>query len=132
MDKMISQNLKRIFESEGIISDDKSVDLLVELAKGSVRDSLSLLDRGLLSLEKDTELDLKAAKVRYIGFKADYQLRENNFRREYISYFKINSCISIILATLLYFFVTNEIFNLFLFLSFPLHYKSQHQLCPFY
>ncbi len=69
---------------------------------------------------KLNELDLKAAKVRYIGFKADYQLRENNFRREYISYFKINSCISIILATLLYFFVTNEInLGFTLFLIFP-------------
>lgn len=44
-DELISQNLKRIFESEGIISDDKSVDLLVELAKGSVRDSLTMADQ---------------------------------------------------------------------------------------
>lgn len=69
---------------------------------------------------KLNELDLKAAKVRYVGFKVDYKLREINFRREYISYFKINSCISLMLATLLYFFVTNEINLAFaLFLVFP-------------
>ncbi len=44
-DELIAKNLKKIFELEGINSDNKSYDLLVELAKGSVRDSLTMADQ---------------------------------------------------------------------------------------
>ena len=36
--------------------------LIVKISEGSVRDALSLLDRGLLSLKKNEELDLKGAQ----------------------------------------------------------------------
>lgn len=46
-DELITKNLKRVFENEGVTTDDKSVDLLIELAKGSVRDSLTLADQAI-------------------------------------------------------------------------------------
>jgi DNA polymerase-3 subunit gamma/tau len=53
--------VKEIKEKEsGKISDD-ALKLIVKISEGSVRDALSLLDRALLSLDKDTELDLTAA-----------------------------------------------------------------------
>ena len=56
------QFIKRIKEKEnGKISDD-AIKLIVKISEGSVRDALSLLDRGLLSLEKDKELDLISAQ----------------------------------------------------------------------
>ena len=36
---------------------DDALKLIVKISEGSVRDALSLLDRGLLSLEKNKELD---------------------------------------------------------------------------
>ena len=45
----------------GKISDD-ALKLIVKISEGSVRDALSLLDRALLSLDKDTEIDLKKLK----------------------------------------------------------------------
>ena len=54
--------VKKIKEKEnGKVSDD-ALKLIVKISEGSVRDALSLLDRGLLSLEKDIELDLAAAQ----------------------------------------------------------------------
>ena len=46
-DELIAENLKRVFTNEEVATDDKSVDLLVELAKGSVRDSLTLADQAI-------------------------------------------------------------------------------------
>ena len=46
-DELIFENLKRVFENEEVTTDDKSVDLLVELSKGSVRDSLTLADQAI-------------------------------------------------------------------------------------
>ena len=46
-DELIKSNINKIFKEEGVISDDKSIDLLVELAKGSVRDSLTLSDQAI-------------------------------------------------------------------------------------
>ena len=46
-DELIAENLKRVFVNEEVTTDDKSVDLLVELAKGSVRDSLTLADQAI-------------------------------------------------------------------------------------
>ena len=54
--------IKKIKEKEkGKVSDD-ALKLIVKISEGSVRDALSLLDRGLLTLEKDKELDLKTAQ----------------------------------------------------------------------
>ncbi len=54
--------LKKIKNMEnGKVSDD-SLKLIVKISEGSVRDALSLLDRGLLALDKNKELDLKSAQ----------------------------------------------------------------------
>jgi len=54
--------LKKIKDKEnGKVSDD-ALKLIVKISEGSVRDALSLLDRALLSLEKDKELDLSEAQ----------------------------------------------------------------------
>ena len=54
--------IKKIKDKEhGNVSDD-ALKLIVKISEGSVRDALSLLDRGLLSLDKNKELDLKAAQ----------------------------------------------------------------------
>ena len=46
-DVQISKNLQNVFDNENVKYDDKSIDLLVELAKGSVRDSLTLADQAM-------------------------------------------------------------------------------------
>jgi len=54
--------IKKIKDKEnGKISDD-ALKLIVKISKGSVRDSLSLLDRTLLSLDEGKELDLNSAQ----------------------------------------------------------------------
>ncbi len=54
--------LKKIsLKENGKVSDD-ALKLIVRISEGSVRDGLSLLDRGLLSIEKDQQLDLKKAQ----------------------------------------------------------------------
>ncbi|WP_440681229.1 DNA polymerase III subunit gamma/tau [Candidatus Pelagibacter sp. HIMB1623] len=54
--------IKKIKDKEkGNISDD-ALKLIVKISEGSVRDALSLLDRAMLSLENDVELDLVAAQ----------------------------------------------------------------------
>jgi len=54
--------IKKIKDKEkGNVSDD-ALKLIVKISEGSVRDALSLLDRGLLSLEKSKELNLKEAQ----------------------------------------------------------------------
>jgi len=54
--------IKKIKDKEsGNISDD-ALKLIVKISEGSVRDALSLLDRALLTLEKDKELDLTSAQ----------------------------------------------------------------------
>jgi len=54
--------VKKIKEKEnGNVSDD-AIKLIVKISEGSVRDALSLLDRALLSLDKDKELDLALAQ----------------------------------------------------------------------
>ena len=54
--------IKKINDKEkGNVSDD-ALKLIVKISEGSVRDALSLLDRGLLSLEKNKELNLKEAQ----------------------------------------------------------------------
>ena len=54
--------IKKIKDKEkGKVTDD-ALKLIVKISEGSVRDALSLLDRGLLTLDKDKELDLKIAQ----------------------------------------------------------------------
>jgi len=48
-------------KEEGKVSDD-ALKLIVKISEGSVRDALSLLDRGLLNLDKNKELNLKEAQ----------------------------------------------------------------------
>ena len=59
--------LKKIKEKEnGRVTDD-ALKLIVKISEGSVRDALSLLDRALLSLDKNVELDLSSAQ-KIFGF----------------------------------------------------------------
>ena len=54
--------IKKIKDKEkGRVSDD-ALKLIVKISEGSVRDALSLLDRGLLSLKNNEELDLNLAQ----------------------------------------------------------------------
>ena len=54
--------IRKIKDKEnGNVSDD-ALKLIVKISEGSVRDALSLLDRGLLSLNKNQELDLTEAQ----------------------------------------------------------------------
>ena len=54
--------IKKIKDKEnGKVTDD-AIKLIVKISEGSVRDALSLLDRALLSLDENTELDLNAAQ----------------------------------------------------------------------
>ncbi len=59
--------IKKIKDKEnGKISDD-ALKLIVKISEGSVRDSLSLLDRALLSLDEGKKLDLNSAQ-KIFGF----------------------------------------------------------------
>ena len=54
--------IKKIKDKEnGKVTDD-ALKLIVKISEGSVRDALSLLDRALLSLDNDKELDLSSAQ----------------------------------------------------------------------
>ena len=54
--------IKKIKDKEnGKVTDD-ALKLIVKISEGSVRDALSLLDRALLSLDTDKELDLNSAQ----------------------------------------------------------------------
>ena len=54
--------IKKIKDKEnGNVSDD-ALRLIVKISEGSVRDALSLLDRALLTLDKDKQLDLTTAQ----------------------------------------------------------------------
>ena len=50
--------VKKIKDKESGNASDEALKLIVKISEGSVRDALSLLDRALLSLEKNKELDL--------------------------------------------------------------------------
>ena len=57
--------IKKIKEKEkGKVTED-ALKLIVKISEGSVRDALSLLDRGLMSNSEDEELDLKKAQEIY-------------------------------------------------------------------
>ena len=78
------QYIKKISEQEnGKVSDD-AIKLIVKISEGSVRDALSLLDRGLVSISKDEELNLKKAQNIYGYFDKSYliELFNNLFKGE--------------------------------------------------
>ena len=54
--------VKKIKDKENGKASDDALKLIVKISEGSVRDALSLLDRALLSLDGDTELDLSSAQ----------------------------------------------------------------------
>ncbi|MDA9604653.1 DNA polymerase III subunit gamma/tau [Candidatus Pelagibacter sp.] len=54
--------VKKIKDMERGNASDDALRLIVKISEGSVRDALSLLDRALLTLNKDKELDLHAAQ----------------------------------------------------------------------
>tara|TARA_B100000579_G_scaffold316622_1_gene266202 strand:+ start:59 stop:1738 length:1680 start_codon:yes stop_codon:yes gene_type:complete len=58
-------------KEKGNIKDD-ALKLIVKISEGSVRDALSLLDRALLSQNKDSELDLKQAQKIFGYFDKSY------------------------------------------------------------
>ena len=59
------QYIKKIVEKEkGKVTDD-AIKLIVKISEGSVRDALSLLDRGLVNNLKNEELNLKKAQKIY-------------------------------------------------------------------
>ena len=66
------QNIKN--KEGGKVSDD-ALKLIVKISEGSVRDALSLLDRALLTLGSNAELDLKSAQ-KIFGFFDKSQLIE--------------------------------------------------------
>ena len=76
--------IKKISEKEnGRVTDD-ALKLIVKISEGSVRDALSLLDRGLISSEKDIDLDLTKAQKLYGYFDKSslIELFENLFKGE--------------------------------------------------
>ena len=54
--------IKDIKNKENGKASDEALKLIVKISEGSVRDALSLLDRALISLDNDKELDLKTAQ----------------------------------------------------------------------
>ena len=54
--------IKKIKDKEKGKASDDALKLIVKISEGSVRDALSLLDRGLLSNKDNEELDLKKAQ----------------------------------------------------------------------
>ncbi|MDB4232704.1 DNA polymerase III subunit gamma/tau [Candidatus Pelagibacter sp.] len=54
--------IKKIKNKENGNASDDALKLIVKISEGSVRDALSLLDRALLTLDKDKELDLSATQ----------------------------------------------------------------------
>ncbi len=54
--------IKKIKDKENGKVNDEALKLIVKISEGSVRDALSLLDRALLSLDENTELDLIGAQ----------------------------------------------------------------------
>ncbi len=59
--------IKKIKDKENGKITDNALKLIVKISEGSVRDALSLLDRALLSLDEEKELDLNSAQ-RIFGY----------------------------------------------------------------
>ena len=60
--------IKKIKDKENGKVSDEALKLIIKISEGSVRDALSLLDRALLSLDKDIELDLSTAQKIFGNF----------------------------------------------------------------
>jgi DNA polymerase III subunit gamma/tau len=60
--KELFEFVKKIKDKEKGKASDDALKLIVKISEGSVRDALSLLDRALLSLDNNKELDLYAAQ----------------------------------------------------------------------
>jgi DNA polymerase III subunit gamma/tau len=54
--------IKKIKDKENGKASDDALKLIVKISEGSVRDALSLLDRGLIALDANKELDLNTAQ----------------------------------------------------------------------
>ena len=54
--------IKKIKDKENGNASDDALKLIVKISEGSVRDALSLLDRALITLDKDKELNLTSAQ----------------------------------------------------------------------
>ncbi|MDB4157434.1 DNA polymerase III subunit gamma/tau [Candidatus Pelagibacter sp.] len=54
--------IKKIKDKENGNASDDALKLIVKISEGSVRDALSLLDRALLTLDKEKELNLSSAQ----------------------------------------------------------------------
>jgi len=54
--------IKKIKDKENGNISDEALKLIVKISEGSVRDALSLLDRAIISTEKNNELDLNGAQ----------------------------------------------------------------------
>jgi DNA polymerase III subunit gamma/tau len=54
--------IKKIKDKENGNASDEALKLIVKISEGSVRDALSLLDRALLTLDKEKELDIMSAQ----------------------------------------------------------------------
>ena len=54
--------IKKIKDKENGKASNEALKLIVKISEGSVRDALSLLDRALLSLDRESELDLNTAQ----------------------------------------------------------------------
>jgi len=64
--------IKKVKDKEkGKVSDD-ALKLIVKISEGSVRDALSLLDRGLLTLDQNEELDINTAQKIFGYFDKTY------------------------------------------------------------
>tara|TARA_Y100001936_G_scaffold243576_1_gene282630 strand:+ start:778 stop:2418 length:1641 start_codon:yes stop_codon:yes gene_type:complete len=57
--------IKMIKDKEGGKVSDDALKLIVKISEGSVRDALSLLDRGLVAIQNDEELNLDKAQTIY-------------------------------------------------------------------
>tara|TARA_B100001093_G_scaffold264566_1_gene252988 strand:+ start:419 stop:2080 length:1662 start_codon:yes stop_codon:yes gene_type:complete len=60
--KELFEFIKKIKDLEKGKATDEALKLIVKISEGSVRDALSLLDRALLSLDSEKELDLSSAQ----------------------------------------------------------------------
>jgi len=69
---MLFEYIKKIAEEEKAKVADEALKLIVKISEGSVRDALSLLDRALVSQEKDKEFDLITAQKIFGYFDKSY------------------------------------------------------------
>ena len=64
--------IKKVKDKEKGKVSDEALKLIVKISEGSVRDALSLLDRGLLTLDQNEELNIKTAQKIFGYFDKTY------------------------------------------------------------